>query len=402
MTAVSPTVPADNGIRSAGRGVLIAVVGLHLISETALTPYYPQLFRALYAVDRLDATGRYLLICRVVGFLALPLWGLAARRWSPRRLVFAGLCASAVFDAALGFAPSLPVFTVLSSAVVATNTALLLAYPALIATYDGGDRVRGVRAYVTVFHAAMVASTLVGAVVLALPSPRMGISAFAVLDICLALLCYSILGPRGAVADHLGADHQHEARSEPNSAGQAGRVIAVAALAVIFEIAASVIRPFFVDYALTLGVTTTVAALLFLLPHVAALLVMPMATRVHRTLGRWFLPVTFLLAAAGLAIQAIAPDPGYLVLGRLIFGAGLGLGQVALDLRMFEATGTAGPMYTVVETARAGALFAAPVLATAAASHQLAWPLAAAAVLYAGAAILSRCLPSRSEPCHAS
>ncbi|KWX00166.1 hypothetical protein TH66_14755 [Carbonactinospora thermoautotrophica] len=368
--------------------VLLLVIGLHLVAETALTPFLPQLFRTLYGIDDLAATGTYVWVCRVVGFLALPLWGLAARRWPLPRLVFTGLCASAVLDAALGFAPSYAAFTALSAAVVATNTALLLAYPALVAGYEGGDRLPGVRAYVAVFHAATVVSTLAGAAVMALPDPRFGISAFAVADAALAVLCLRVLGvPHRPAAGDAVARRAVRARD----------VAAVAALAVFFEIAANVIRPFFVEYAASGGFGTTAAALLFLLPAVAALAVMPLAEQARRALGGAFLPVAFTLAAVGLAWQALAPEELPLIGGRILFGVGLGLSQVALDLRMFEATGTAGPAYTVVETARTGALFVTPVLAAAMAAHELALPLGVAAGLYLAAAALAPRLAPASE-----
>ncbi|MFE2493996.1 hypothetical protein [Streptomyces scopuliridis] len=128
------------------KAVLIAVVGLHLVAETALTPFLPKLFDRLYAIDDPGATGLYLWVCRIVGLAALPLWGLAARRWPLHSLVLAGLCGSAVLDLLLGMAPSYTAYTVISTAVVATNSALLLAYPAFIAEHRDepgeGERAR--------------------------------------------------------------------------------------------------------------------------------------------------------------------------------------------------------------------------------------------------------------------
>jgi MFS family permease len=375
---------------STPRTVLLLVVGLHLVAETALTPFLPQLFRTLYGIDDLGATGAYVWVARVVGFCALPLWGLAARRWPLHRLVVTGLVASVFLDAALGFAPNYPAFTGLTAAVVATNAALLLAYPALIATYgDHGDRLPGVRAYVTVFHAAVAVSTLVGAAVLALPDPRFGISSFALLDATLAVLCLRVLG-RSVV--------RPVAVEEVRPRSRARGIVAIAALAVVFEAAANVIRPFFTEYAAAGGFGTTAAAALFLVPNVAALAAMPFADRFRRRAGPGFLPLAFVLAALGLAWQVVSPDLLPLLAGRVVFGVGLGLSHVALDLRMFEATGTAGPGYVAVETARVGALFVTPLLATAAASYQLALPLALAAVLYVAAAALSPRLAPRPVP----
>jgi hypothetical protein len=71
---------------------------------------------------------------------------------------------------------------------------------------------------------------------------------------------------------------------------------------------------------------------------------------------------------------------------RLALGAGLGVLTVALDLRVFAAVGTAGPGFALVETARATALLAAPVLAGAAAGTDLVLPLVVGAALLALAA----------------
>ncbi|WP_232807326.1 hypothetical protein, partial [Geodermatophilus chilensis] len=75
-----------------------------------------------------------------------------------------------------------------------------------------------------------------------------------------------------------------------------------------------------------------------------------------------------------------------------VLGLGLGLLVVAVDLRVFAAVGTDGPGFTAVETARSGALLAAPLLATATAAVALPAPLAAAAVLMAAAALVSTLL----------
>ncbi|WP_188189842.1 hypothetical protein [Nonomuraea sp. SYSU D8015] len=364
--------------------VLISVIGLHLVAETALTPFLPQLFDRLYAVDEPGATGLYLWICRIVGLAALPLWGLAARRWPLHRLVLAGLCGSAVLDLLLGLAPSYAAYTALSAAVVTTNSALLLAYPAFIAEHDagpaGGERARlaGICSIVVVFHVSVVVATMVGAGVLALPEPRVGISAFAVLDVLLAVLTYRVLGKRAPAG---------VTEAAPD-AGVRRRGVGLAALAqaaligVAFDFAVNVARPFFTEFADDLGSGSAGSAVLFFLPSVAALAVLPFVRRCHDLLGDRLLPLALAVAAAGLAWQALSPSLAGLAGGRLLFGVGLGLGQVAVELWVFRATGTAGPAFTVVETARSAGLLAAPVAAAAAVSYDLALPLAVAAAVH--------------------
>ncbi|WP_327582570.1 hypothetical protein OHA25_42555 [Nonomuraea sp. NBC_00507] len=391
---------------SRAKVVLISVIGLHLVAETSLTPFLPQLFERLYGIDEPGATGLYLWICRIVGLAALPLWGLAARRWPLHRLVLAGLCGSAVLDLLLGVAPSYAAYTVLSAAIVTTNSALLLAYPAFIAEHDagpsGGERARlaGICSIVVVFHLSTVAATLVGAGVLALPEPRVGISAFAVLDVLLAVLTYRVLGKRAptgmgtaggeAVAVGGGAGATGGLGGAAGAAGpDAWRrfgglaMLAQAALiGVAFDFSVNVARPFFTELAVGLGSGSTGSAVLFFLPSVAALAVLPVVRRCHDLLGDRLLPLALAVAAAGLAWQALSSSLPGLAGGRLLFGVGLGVGQVAVELWAFRATGTAGPAFTAVETARSAGLLAAPVAAAAAVSYDLALPLAVAAAVH--------------------
>ncbi|MEE1930514.1 hypothetical protein V1J52_20380 [Streptomyces sp. TRM 70351] len=375
------------------RVVLIAVIALYLIAETALAPFLPQLFTQLYAIDDPGATGLYLWTCRVVGLAALPLWGLAARRYALHRLVLTGLCASAACDLALGLAPTYAAFTALSAASVAANCALLLAYPALIAEHSrhagaghpGSDHARlaAVTAIVAVFHLASVAATLTGAGVLALPDPRLGISAFALLDLLLAALLLRTLR-------HLPPPAPGERPATPRRGTTWLLLLAQAAvIGVAFDFAVSASRPFFTELAHHLGSGPGLAAALFLLPSLTALAVLPAARRCHALLGARLLPAALALTAAGLASQYLADGLPALAAGRALFGAGLGLAQIAVELRMFRATGTAGPAFTAVETVRSAGLVAAPLIAAATASRDLALPLGVAAAALLGAALVS-------------
>ncbi|PJE96832.1 hypothetical protein CUT44_16090 [Streptomyces carminius] len=394
------------------KAVLIAVIGLHLVAETALTPFLPQLFERLYGIEDHGATGLYLWVCRIVGLAVLPLWGLAARRWPLHRLVLGGLCGTAVLDLLLGLAPSYAAYTAVSTAVVATNSALLLAYPAFIAQYDGGgdgagdaaggdgerSRLAGICSIVVVFHLSAVAATVVGAGVLALPDPRWGISSFALLDVVLAVLVHRVMCRRAPAAADVAvpaaadtptaqAAAQTQNQNQPRPApkrhrrGRFALLAQVALIGLAFDFSVSVARPFFTEFAADLGGGATASAVLFFLPSVAALAVLPVVRRCHALLGDRLLPLSMAVGAAGLLWQALADSLPALVGGRLLFGVCLGLGQVAVELRMFRATGTAGPEYTAVETARSAGLLAAPLVATAAVSADLALPLAVAAAV---------------------
>lgn len=392
--SAGPSAPPRAG-GPAPRTVLAGVVALQLVAETALTPYWPGLLRDLFGAEDLAATGAYLTVCRLVGLLALPLWGLAARRWPVPRLLVVGLLGAAACDLTLALAPSLWLFTVASAGSVATGSVLVLAYPALVEVLDRtahdhgarSDRITAVVIYSAVFHAAAVLATLVGAAIVALPEPRVGLLGFVVADLAAALLVWrAVPAPSPAVGPAAPAVPRAAKVRRPALAA----LVLVAALAVLVDVGTGVGRPFFLELVRSGGGSLATGAVLFLLPSVAALAVLPWAAQWARARGDLLVPAAF-VCAGGLAVQAAAAGSVPLLgAGRLLFGAGLGLAAVALDLRIFAVTGTGGPAFAAVETARSGALLAAPPLATVAAMGGLALPLAVGAALFVLAALLAR------------
>lgn len=384
------------------RPVLVGVVALQLVAETALTPYWPLLFRELFGRDELAATGSYLTVCRLAGLLAMPLWGLLALRFPVRNLLVAGLLGSAGFDLALALAPTWWSFTVSSAGVVACGSSLVLAYPALVSVVEqDGRRARrsAVVLFWAVFHVAAVGSTLIGAAIVGMEQPRWGLGAFAAVDLALALLVLASVPSR------------REARAA-NPAGQRGRaqtardvrpLLLLVLAVIVVDAAIAVPRPFFVELLVSGGTSIDAAGWMFLLPAVGSLAVLPLAGRLIDRGGAWLVPACATAAAAAFLLQATATDQlVMLAAGRLLLGAATGVLLVALDLAVFAQVGTAGPAFSAIETGRSAALLAAPVLATGLAGAWLGAPLlgGAALILLAGALLVlhDRSLPARPVP----
>jgi MFS family permease len=372
------------------QAVLAGVVALQLVAETALTPYWPLLFRRLFGIEQLAATGSYLALCRVAGLVALPLWGLAALRWPVRTLLGTGLSLSAVFDVALAAAPAWWAFAAFSAGAVASGSVLVLAYPALVAVTERPetiDRRTGVITFWAVFHAAAVLATLIGAGIVALAEPRWGLAAFALVDLLLATAVLTLV-PAEPVR------RRAAKRAPVDRSGRWRRlrpwlVLVVAIVAV--DAALAVPRPYFVELLLRQGLDAGTAGWLFLAPAVASLAVLPATPWLLARLGRTTAPVCAALGGVGLAAQALAAaveEPLGVLAGRLLFGAGTGVLLVMLDLAVFDRIGSNGAAFSAIETGRSAALFAAPILATAVTGAWLGAPLIAGAVLLIAAGVL--------------
>lgn len=356
------------------RPVLLGAAGLHMVTETALAPFYPALFREAFGVHDFAATGYFIVFSRIAAIAAIPLWGLATRRWRIEHLVLVGQAVAVVLTACLALAPTYAVFVAIGVALVAVKAVVLLAHPKTAGTHPDG-LLPGVRQYVVVLQGAIVAASGVGTLIVSVPDPRQALPLLAVIEVGLLVLCAVALRSR----------HHEPAPTPPPVAEPLRRaMLPLAVLVLGFGLAGAVVRPYFTEYAAESGLSELAAGSLFVAAHVAALVAV---VRVRTTPPGFVVP--FALAAIGLAVQAAVTDPLLLVVGRVVFGVGLGLGQVALDLRVLTVARGSGSVYGLVAAAQHTGLLLAPLIATAAATRDLAIPLTTGAALFAALAILA-------------
>lgn len=370
------------------RHALLAAAGAHMVTETALAPFYPALFRSAFGVHDLSATGYFVGFSRLAAIIALPLWGAATRRWRVEHLVLCGQSVAVVLAACLALAPSWAVFTAIGVALVATKTVVLLAYPVTARSHPAG-LLPGVREYIVVLQLAMIAASGLGALIVSAPDPRQALPLLAVAEAGLLVVCALVLRTGKAGGGEMPAP-------PPAAAPVALRALVPLAVLVLgFHFAANVVRPYFTEYAVDAGFSELAGALLFVVAHLAAVAVILFGWRRPTPPG---LAVPFALAAAGLAVQAVTTDPYLLVLGRVLFGVGLGIGQVSLDFRLLTATRGSGAVYALVAAAQHTGLLLAPLVATAGATLDLIVPLATGAGLFALLATAS--VPALSSTTH--
>lgn len=348
------------------RRVLLFAAAMHMVTETALAPFYPALFRAAFGVQDFAATGWFLALSRIAAVVALPLWGLAARRVRLHTLVLFGQSAAVLLTAGLALAPTFAVFTAIGTALVAAKSVVLLAYPRTAGAHPGG-LTAGVRQYVAVLQAATVAAAVLGAAIVSVPDPMRALPLLVLAEAGLLIAC--VVAFRGP-APEASATAAHQSRSRPRP-----QLARLAAAVFLFALAGAVVRPFFTEFAASAGASEPMGALLFVTAHLAALVAVLRLRAAPGIAG----PAA--LAAAGLLLQAVSSEPALIALGRVVFGAGLGLAQVGLDQRVLTAVGGSG--YGLVAAAQHTGLLFAPAIAAGGARLDLAVPLLAGAGLFA-------------------
>lgn len=347
------------------RPALFCCIFLFVVTETLLSPFYPQFFLTVFGVQDLDYTGWYIFLCRLTVLLCAPLWGLAARHVEVKHLLFLGQAGSAGLTLLLANARTATEFLVLSILLVALKSSYLLLYPLLV-QLAGQDQSPTLAArYQGVFHAAIIVSTLVGIGMMLVPAPLRLFYVIALADLIQLGLCAYTLRGVSTRAPLRRTAPAHLLR------GQVGVIAAFGLVLVTFHLANNVVRPYFTAYLMatpTPALSLAASGLVFLIPSLMALIAMPFI-RLLCTPDR--LPGIYLgglvLLAAGLYVQVWADHVVLLVVGRMLYGLCLAVTHAALDVRLLMGSrpDQLHSNYTWAASAQSLALLTAPLLASA-------------------------------------
>ena len=338
------------------------VVACHFVASFAalgLPPFFPELLPALG--DRQARWAGVLYVVPTV-FVALsaPVWGRLADRYGRKRLLL---------RAQLGLAVS---FWLASQAQTLGQFAAALVLQGLLGgTFSAshaylagalhGPRLAGA---LTAMQFSARAALVAAPVTVALLAGRIPIQELygwlAALPLLAALLVARLPEPRAARPDRTAPAPALVPVPVPVPVLPAGPLYALEAA---FVFATVVSFPYFIALLAERvpDAGTSTGALLFALPHLTYLLAARPALSLLRLRPRAGLLAGFAGVAVGLALHAVPAGAVGLVLGRLILGAGLTAGLVALSLCTAEvARGRpAGALFGTLETfSKAGAVLA--------------------------------------------
>jgi MFS family permease len=381
------------GRHDAGRLIrvaLFACVFLYIFTETLLSPFYPQFFRKVFGVEDLEYSGYYIFVCRLTVVVCAPLWGLLARRFEVRHLLFVGQAGAVLFTALLATAQTAGQFLALSVVLLAFKSSYLLVYSLIVQVVGRGRSASAAGNYQAVFHGAIIVSTIAGAWMVRMQDPLNLFYWIALADLIqLGLCAYALrtvttrtpLSPT-VVADRAVGDHF-------------GFVLVLGLVIFTFHLANNTVRPYFTEYAEgDFGLGLVAAGIVFLIPSVMVIAAMPFIKRVALPERLPRLYVLGLCAlAGGLLLQGLSWSLAVLLAGRVLYGFFLAVAQAVLEVRLFAASseGRLHFNYGVATAFQNLGLLTAPLLASSLVGpYGLAAPLLAAAVICAVNLIFAR------------
>jgi predicted MFS family arabinose efflux permease len=378
----------------AERRAALVVIVCHFVASFAalgLPPFFPDLLPGLGDPQARWAGVLYVVPTACVAVSA-PLWGRLADRFGRKRLLVRAQLGLAVSFWLASQAQSVGQFAAVLVLQGLLGGTFAASHAYLASALRGSHLAGALTAMQFSARAALVVAPITVALLASHTGPQQLYAWLAVLPLLAALLVARLPEPTPVA--------EAEARA-PGATAAVRSPVPLYALEASFVFATVVSFPYFlmllreqVPHA-----ANAVAGMLFALPHLLFLLAAGPAFSLLRTRAGAGLLIGFTGVAIGLLLHAVpAGEPG-LVVGRLVFGAGLTAGLVALSIRTAQVAHgrPPGALFGTLETfSKAGAVVAGVAASLLAPRLGPAAPCVLGA-LVAGTAATALALRSRSS-----
>ena len=320
------------------RNIIVTMTTVAVVSDAILIPFYPQFFAARYGVTSPVHAGAYVAFISIVVMLTLPLWARVAKRLDAMHLLVYTQCAAGVLSVASYFAPTVPLFWVLSLAMFMCKSSYLLMYPYMMRLEPKESHAHTIGVLSVVVHFGAIAGAVAGGLVMQVWNAHDCIFAMAAGDFIQMAICMSLIRTH-RIARRCHFADEHQAATVRPSLRQRLPILRLALLMLAFDFCVYLIRPFMSSYwqEVSGSPSELVSGLVFAIPGMVALA----ALRINRRLavqGKKLPDHTIanlLLCTAGMLLQGVEA-PLWIVVGRVMLGWALFQIVVKLDVTMFS------------------------------------------------------------------
>lgn len=332
--------PRSSGLRSR-TGMQAALLGcmfLGLFTEVLLSPYYPQFFHQVFGIEDYSYTGFYLFVCRLTVVLCSPLWGWLTRKVEAKRLLLVGQVGTALSTALLAQADSATEFLILTVCLLIFKSSYMLIYPIIMELSDNGAQAGSAAKFHAVHHTAVLIAALVGAHMLQMEHPLTLFYGAAIADVIQLIVCVVVLWGWKSASKRAARRESEGSKRLLSNLLHDRTILTLGLLFLTLTIVNQVVRPFFTPYVeKDFGLSTDLAGMLFLLPHVCALILLPFLRSLTKP-DRLHIAYTVGVGAmaVGLIIQGMTEGIGGLIAGRMLYGMFLAITMAVLDVILFQ------------------------------------------------------------------
>ncbi|WP_373527151.1 MFS transporter [Nostoc sp.] len=316
---------------------LFLCVFLAVFNEVLLSPFYPQFFRKVFGIEDLSYTGYYIFVCRLAVVLCAPFWGILARQFEVKHLLYIGQVGTAIMTALMATSTTANQFLIYSILLLLCKSSYLLVYPLIIQLAGEEKRTTVAGTYQAVFHGAIITATIAGAWMVNLDAPLFLFYPIAAADVLQLGICLYIL--RGVSTQRLDVITE----SQPSIRGnQTSFIVAIGIVILTFQLANNLVRPYFTAYitaSAPFKVNLLESSLLFVIPSIMAITALPYIRKsCHPQRLKPVYLVGLCVLAGSLYLQGWTQHLLVLVLARGVYGFCLAVTQAALELQLFGSS----------------------------------------------------------------
>ncbi|WP_410499970.1 MFS transporter [Chitinibacter sp. S2-10] len=310
---------------------LIAMTAVAVVADTMLLPFYPQYFAERFGVTDPEHIGLYTAAICLVAMLSLPLWAKLVRPGGTLRLLMWTQVGAGLLCIACSLTDNLWAFWALSLAMIVFKASYLLIYPYLMEGVAEEDHANTIGVLSIVVHFGHIAGAVLGGLALAYWPLQHAFLLMAVGDVVQIAVC------AGLIIAGLERPVDPAASQSTEPLRTSSGIHALGLLMLVFYFSEYQIVPFFVEYwkQIAPGHGVQLASWVYAIPAGVGLLALWFNHRAVR--GDWARSIVFclLLGVAGLVLQGCG-KPGWVLLGRLMFGWASFQLTVRLDSMIFE------------------------------------------------------------------
>ncbi|CAM4006931.1 MFS transporter [Paenibacillus alkaliterrae] len=378
------------------QAILFFCIFYFVFTEVALSPFYPQFFEKVFDIKDLEYTGFYIFMARLTVVISAPIWGLLAKRYEVKYLLFTGQWISVFMLIGMGASANAEQFLIFTVLLLIGKSSFLLIYPLLIELGGHKQNAAVAGCYHVVLHSAVIMGTLLGACLLKLNEPLDLFYWMAVCDLGLWIICWFAL--RKVFSKKQKSIEKNSPRVGNHSIGF---MLTIGLVIFTFHTANNVIRPYFITYTVNdFGLSLTESSWIFIAPSLMAILAYPFIRKacIPERLTSVYLFAVGMLSGS-LFLQGATNSLMLLLLGRVFYGFFLAVSQAALEIYLFQRSRDSLHLnYTMAASFQNIGLLAAPLLASSlVTSYNPAFPLIIAAVICLVNLGLARLTIFRSE-----
>ncbi len=316
------------------RWSLILMTLVSVMADTMLLPFYPQFFQESFGVSDPAHAGWYIAACCTTVMLCFPLWAKVARRWHELPLWVVTQSVSAFLGVICYLTESLITFWVVSQLMLMMKASYLLIYPFAIRLEDNGKIGGFVALFAVLMHIGTISGAVLGGYLLQFWDGRDAYLIMIASDLVQIVICIALM-----LALKIRLTEPGYTPEDSTDTPRSPMVMKLAVVAMLFYFSVFLIRPFFTLYWADISFAPWDAefpsSFVYAIPALIALLTVAWQ-RINPPLltSQQLLVRGLFVLLVGLILQGLS-DPLWTVLGRLIFGWGLFMGVVHIEVLLF-------------------------------------------------------------------